>query len=155
MEVILNITIDVFQWIGTIIAFVPGVGGLTLGIINYLRESPNVAVTLQWDMKGFGLESNPNQLYGIITVTNVGRRPVYISHVQIQIRSDEFLMLMDSITGERLLEGDAPRVYSIIQNSELQKDKDVWDKMRAAVFDSTGKRYLSKRIKKKPSWAQN
>ena len=63
-----------------------GTAGLVLGILNYLRDRPNVAVTLQWDMS---VTENPvidpRKKWGVISVTSVGRRPVYIVSVALEL----------------------------------------------------------------------
>lgn len=55
-----------------------GIAALVLSITNYLRDNPKVTVTLLWDMS---ITDNPrydrNKLWGVVSVANVGRRPIY------------------------------------------------------------------------------
>ena len=56
-----------------------GIAALVLSLTNYLRDSPKIKVTLLWDMT---VTDNPqydrNKLWGLVTVANVGRRPIYV-----------------------------------------------------------------------------
>src|ERR1700682_2565679 len=56
-----------------------GIAALVLSVTNYLRDNPKVIVTLLWDMS---VTDNPrydrNQQWGIVSVANVGRRPIYV-----------------------------------------------------------------------------
>lgn len=143
--------------ITAIIGVIFGLSGLILGIINYIRDRTNIAVTLKWDMKSFGdtgLDETKN--WGVVTVTNSGRRPVYISHIALKLprkyKDYSHLLLRDGIAGQKLTEGDAPATFMIDQNGLDKYGKD-WKKIRAEVSMSTGKKKLSRRVIRKPSWA--
>ncbi len=143
--------------IGALLGVIFGTAGLVLGIMNYLRDRPEVVVTLKWDMK---VTDNPvydpNKNWGFVTVSNVGRRPIYISHASITIPKGyghNYLLLWEGLRGQRLAEGDPPVDYVLAQD-KLEKYKKVWKKMRAVVFDTAGKKYYSKVDKSRPpSWA--
>lgn len=62
------------------------------------------------------------------------------------------MLINNSIQGEKLGEGDQPKIYPVIQE-RLEEFSEYWDKMHAVVRDSAGKEYLSKPSKDKPSWA--
>jgi hypothetical protein len=66
---------DITALTGTVV----GVVALVLSVVNYLRDTPKVKVTLLWDMS---VTDQPRydtrKLWGLVTVANVGRRPVYI-----------------------------------------------------------------------------
>src|SRR5437867_336059 len=84
-----------------------GTSGLVLGILNYLRDRPKVKVLLQWNM----LVLPSDRECALVTVTNVGRRPVFISHVCLVMPKHyggNVLLLRDSIEGRKLSEGDPP-----------------------------------------------
>jgi len=131
-----------------------GTGGLTIVILNYLRDRPRLEVSLLWNM----VTIPGDRKCGIVAVTNVGRRPVYISHVCLRLPKhyeDNMLLLADSIHGEKLSEGDPPKVF-VIPYDGLDKYSKDWKAIRAQVSDSTGRVYLSKRRKMKtPNWANN
>lgn len=99
---------------------------------------------------------NPNFKYGIISTTNVGRRPIYISHAHIKIiDTNEIILPPDFMSGTKLAEGDPPVTYTIQQTEVLKQYSTNWKKMRAVVIDSAGKEYISNSIKTKPTWVLN
>ena len=94
-----------------------GTGGLVLGILNYLRDRPVVKVLLQWNMEMIGGDVREGESEcGVVTVTNAGRRPVYISHVCLILpkhHQNRLLLVMNSVPGRRLSEGDPPVQFII------------------------------------------
>ncbi|HHF7346531.1 TPA: hypothetical protein ACPSKB_002972 [Legionella feeleii] len=141
------------QWIGIFIGIMTGMSGLVLSILNYIRDNPKLYVTLSWDFEAFGNTNlEKGKKYGIVRVTNTGRRPIFISHISIITPSKQELLISDSIYGEKLCEGDSPKIYPLTQEG-LEEFSAHWDKMYAVVRDSAGKCYASKPANKKPSWA--
>ena len=137
-----------------------GIAALVLSITNYLRDNPKVTVTLSWDMS---VTDNPrydrNKLWGLVNVSNVGRRPIYIRIANLKLpkgHKHSHLVLSEGIAGRRLAEGDAPAVFIVSQDGLQEYAKD-WHKIRAAVYDSAGREYLSSKRKSNnsaPSWAK-
>lgn len=140
--------------VASLVGVIFGLSGLVLGILNYLRDRGNVTVSLEWDrnlMNAPGYDES--KLWGVVTVTHIGRRPIYISHAAIKLpQPSEYLLLSEGIKGEKLSEGDPPR-YFMVNQAGLEKYASVWHKLRAQVSDTTGKVYLSSKVKTKPSWA--
>jgi hypothetical protein len=136
-----------------------GISALVLSITNYLRDNPKVKVSLLWDMS---VTDNPrydrNKLWGIVCVANVGRRPVHVRIANLKLpkgHEHSHLVLSEGIAGQSLAEGDAPAIFMISQDGMQEYAKD-WRKIRAAVYDSAGKEYLSARKTNRdvvPSWA--
>jgi hypothetical protein len=130
-----------------------------LSITNYLRDNPRVAVTLLWDMS---ITDNPrydrNKRWGLVNVANVGRRPIYVRIANLKLpkgHKNSHLVLSEGIAGKRLAEGDAPAVFIVSQDGLQEYAKD-WRKIRAAIYDSAGREYLSPKKTSKdsaPSWA--
>ncbi len=141
--------------ISGIIGTITGTSGLILGILNYNRDKPNIQITLVWDTSPFGAIRaiyDENKLWGVISVTNIGRRPIFFSHLHLEIPgTTEKLLISEGISGEKLQEGDPPRNYPITQEG-LEKYADKWNKIRGVVIDSTGKKYYSLPAQNKPSW---
>jgi hypothetical protein len=143
-----------------LIGALTGIAALVLSITNYLRDNPKVTVTLLWDMS---VTDNPrydrNKQWGIVTVANVGRRPIFIRIANLRLpkgHKDSHLVLSEGIAGKRLAEGDAPAMFIISQDGLEQYAKD-WRKIRAAIYDSAGREYLSAKTTDKdsaPSWAK-
>ena len=135
---------------------VSGVTGMVLGMMNYSRDRAKLDITLQWDLEVTpGTEYDPNKKWGLVRVSNIGRRTAFISHVAIKVPKGydhTHRVAMDSVAGETLAEGDAPKIYVVSQDDMEAYAKD-WKKIIAQVSDSTGKVWKSSRVKKKPSWA--
>lgn len=137
-----------------------GIAALVLSITNYLRDNPKVTVTLLWDMS---VTDNPrydrNKQWGIVTVANVGRRPIYLRIANLKLPkgyTNSHLVLSEGIAGKRLAEGDAPAMFIISQDGMEEYAKD-WQKIRAAIYDSAGREYLSPKKTSNdstPSWAK-
>lgn len=131
-----------------------------LGVLNYLRDRAKIVVELQWDlMVTDNRQYDPNKLWGLIRVMNVGRRPAYISHVALNLPKGyehTHLLIAGGIAGKKLAEGDSPELYVVSQNGMEKYAKD-WQEIVAQVSDSTGKAWRSKRLKKQdvPSWVNN
>lgn len=143
----------------SVIGLVAGVAGFVLGVLNYLRDRHEVDVLLQWD-----LDVTPDSGYdatkkwGVITVTNVGRRSTHVSHVALKLPKgydDSHLLIMGSIRGKKLTEGDPSEIFVVDQAGMEHYAKD-WQKIIAQVSDSTGKVWYSKKLKADtpPSWAK-
>ena len=144
--------------IASVLGMVFGSGGLVIGILNYLRDKPRVTVRLSWGYRIANSDvHDPKKLYGLVTVTNCGRRPIYITSVSISLPkefSGSRLLLLDSIEGRKLGEGDPPATFLLDQDNLTSEYVPHWQTMRAAVNDSSGKKYFSRPVKEQPSWAK-
>lgn len=135
-----------------------GLTGFILGVMNYLRDRAMLAVTLQWDMDVTpGTQYDHNKKWGVISVANAGRRTAYVSHAALRLpkgHDASHLVVMDSIQGEKLAEGDPTKVYLVDQDG-LEPYASDWRKIVAQVSDSTGRIWKSKRLRGSPvpSWA--
>jgi hypothetical protein len=142
-----------------IFGLVFGVIGTTLGVLNYLRDRAKVIVSLQWDMSVTpGTVYDPEKKWGIIRVSNVGRRPIFVSHVALRLpkgMAASHLVIQSGIEGKRLGEGD-PVFTHLVSQDEMPEFKAKWRKIVAQVTDSSGKVWSSPQVPKKPipSWAQ-
>ncbi len=104
-----------------------------------------------------GTEYDHTKPWGVVSVTNVGRRPIYVSHTALKLPKGydhSHLVLMEGVKGVKLTEGDPTKTFIVNQEGMEVYSKD-WKKIIAQVNDSSGKAWkLSKRKnKKKPSWA--
>jgi len=137
-----------------------GIAALVLSITNYLRDSPKIKVALLWDMS---VTDNPrydrNKRWGLVTVANVGRRPIYVRIANLKLPKGykkSHFVLSEGIAGSRLAEGDVPATFMVSQDGLEEYAKD-WREIRAAIYDSAGREYLSPRKPRKdcvPSWAK-
>lgn len=137
-----------------LLGLVFGLVGATLGVFNYLRDRGNLVVRLQWDMAMTG--EDPHKKVGCITVTNTGRRAIYMSHVALRLPKDgeiSHFLIHDGLKGEKLSEGDPPAVFPVDQ-SGLETYAGQWQEVLAQVSDSTGKVWTSRRVSQMPSWAK-
>jgi hypothetical protein len=133
-----------------------GTAGFVLGLLAYLRDRSALRVHLAWD---YSIVNNalydPHKKWGLVSVTNVGRRPVYITHVFLRLpKPHGFLVLMEGLEGTRLGEGDPPHPV-VIDQTAMSAHAAHWRRLVAQVTDSTGKNWYSRRVPrtKKPSWA--
>ena len=137
-----------------------GVAGFVLGVLNYLRDRHKIIVTLQWDLTVTpGPAYDAGKRWGVVRVTNVGRRSTYISHVALELPEgleSSHLLLSEGIQGKKLSEGDPTAVFMIDQEG-MEEYAPHWQLIVAQVSDSTGKVWSSKRLKakEKPSWASS
>ena len=142
-----------------VLGFATGVTGTVLGILNYLRDRGRVEITLQWDMETFGnTEYDPSKKWGMITMTNAGRRTVYVSHVALRVPKGydaSHLIIQSGLAGKSLPEGSAAEIHVVSQDG-LEKYAKSWRDIVAQVSDSTGRVWTSKRVPKSkvPSWAE-
>lgn len=146
-----------------ILGLISGVAGTVLGVLNFLRDRAAVEVSLQWDMAvtpSTGLDAR--KLWAVITVTNVGRRPIFVSHAAIRLPKRavkaggySHLVANDGVVGKTLTEG-APSERYVITQDGMQEHAAYWRDMVAQVSDSTGRVWKSRRLRKDriPSWAQ-
>jgi hypothetical protein len=140
-----------------ILGLLSGITGTVLGVMNYLRDRVCVNVSLQWDMKSYGdPQYDANKYWGVITVTNTGRRPVHVSHVALRLPKgldDSHLLVKSGISGKTLSEAAPSEIHTLTQDG-MEAYADVWGKIVAQVSDSAGRVWTSKPVKKKPSWAE-
>jgi len=132
-----------------------GLIGTAIGVSNYLRDQAKVVVTLKWDMAITG--EDKNKKLGCITITNTGRRAIFISHVALRLPKGEkhsHFLIREGLKGQKLSEGDAPAVFPIEQEG-LEKYKNNWRNIIGQVSDSTGKEWISKKVMQCPSWAKS
>ena len=130
-----------------------GLSAFVLSIVNYLNDRAVVVVDLIWDMT---VAADGRQT-GVITITNVGRRPIYVNHAALEFPKGaprQLILITQTVPGEKLSEGDRPLQYLVPQET-LKPYAPFWKQIRARVSDSTGKVWYSKKgaIKKRPSWA--
>ena len=140
-----------------------GFAGLVLSILNYFRDRPELVVTLKWDMAVTDNPTyDPKKPWGIVRVTNIGRRPVHLAAVALKLpRSFDtaggfehtHLLLAASMGGKKLAEGDPPAGF-VVSQDDLAHYSTAWRHIQAIAEDSTGKTYKSKKVSTRPSWAK-
>lgn len=140
--------------LAAVLGMVLGTAGFVMGVMNYLRDKPKIKVYLKWDME----EIRTHVKTGVLTVTNVGRRPIFISAAALLVPKGfehSHLLLMESTPGTKLSEGDAPAKF-MINYDKLQKYAQNWRDVRGYVEDSAGKKYVSRKLPESdiPSWAK-
>jgi hypothetical protein len=140
-----------FAEFASVLGVLLGSVGSVMGVMNYLRDTPKVKVHLKWDMTSV----QTNEQMGVLTVTNVGRRPIFITAVALSVPKS-FLILKESMSGMKFSEGDAPATFTVHYDERLRKYAKRWRDVRGYVEDSAGKQYISKKLPESdiPSWAK-
>ncbi len=143
----------------SIVAITISVLSLLISFFNFRRDNYKVVVDLDWDSGKFyvGMQSNVKKTWGTITVSNRGRRPIYIRSVGIKYPDDERIFnLLDEnkIDGVKLGEHDAPIIIKVSQDWNIKRYAKDWNKLYDVAFDISGKEYKSGRPWNKPSWAE-
>jgi hypothetical protein len=132
-----------------------GVIGTVLGIMNFRRDAARISVSLAWDLKMTGADGHETEeSYGVVTISNVGRRPSFVSHVAIEVpggHDHTHLVLWGSINGVKLAEGDAPLIYPVPQG-DMGQYAGEWRRVVAQMTDTTGRIWRSARPKRRPNW---
>jgi hypothetical protein len=158
-----------------------GVAGFVLGILNYLRDRASIRVCLKFDMELYPPPGPSGTRYGVIIVTNAGRRPAFASAVALTVPYEghgvrrllskplyrftpriaarllptRWIILLRSTGGQKLIEGDQPYMQLIPQQTyeALSPYRLKWREIRAVIELSTGHRVFSAPADKQPSWA--
>jgi hypothetical protein len=135
-----------------VLGMVLGTAGFVMALMNYMRDRPRIRVSVNWHMA----EVRTGEKMGIVTVANVGRRPIFISiavmRVPKKFKPDHFV-LAESIQGQKLSEGDAPARIKV-SLKDMEQYAKVWRKVRVYVEDSAGRKYFAKKSERVPPWAQ-
>jgi hypothetical protein len=99
---------------------------------------------------------DPNKRWGVVRVTNVGRRPIFISHANLRYPNTTVrYLILESAKGVKLSEGDPPKSYFLDVKEgfpSLEQYAAEWWKVRACVEDHTGKNWWSSKLSQKPEW---
>lgn len=140
--------------ITALVGVVIGTAGFVLSVINYFRDRPKVIVTLGWN----NISTNENgvkKTWSGITVTNVGRRPIFVNRAHLVYPNTTAVSLIsESLPGAKLLEGDPPTSYPIDHRAgNWETYAEEWWKVRARVADHADKKWWSTRVPQKPKWA--
>jgi len=137
-----------------VLGLIFGLIGTIIGVSNYLRDKAKIVVLLQWDMAM--TSEHENKRFGCITVTNIGRRAVFISHITLKLPEGSettHYLIQGSLKGRKLSEGDPPAVFPVDQ-AGFDEIAARWQCIIAQVSDSTGKVWYSKKVKLQPTWAK-
>jgi hypothetical protein len=147
--------------ITAIVGVVFGLSALVLSVLNYRRDRSKLLVSLRWDALTVrdteGREAKFSQIY----ITNIGRRPIYITSAGLMFDPPRAWWFLNhekqgKLRGRKLAEGDPPLslvVDATRLGAKMTHDhRRSWREFRAFAIDSTGKRYLSKEVKDRPSW---
>ncbi len=65
-----------------LVGVVIGTAGFVISLLNYFRDRPKVIVILGWNYVSTD-EDDLEKTWSVVTVTNVGRRPIFVSHAHL------------------------------------------------------------------------
>jgi hypothetical protein len=136
--------------ITSILGLVTGVTALIVSWSNYMKDRPKVIIDLK--LKEIKDAHHPTVFEEalVITITNNGRRPVYITQVGLQLTKsnlgyDRCLLVSDSTKGGRIEEGGPPIIHTL-SKKDLEPLSSIMQDSRVIALDSRGKKYISQRI---------
>lgn len=141
-----------------LIGAITGPIGLVVALLVYFKDRPVVKVTMKWDMLSLGDATTSEKKFCCVTIYNIGRRPIYLSHVHIKIprKGAGDILFTGGISGVTLPEGAPPHlVYADQSQQEIRRHGNVWWRLRATVIDAAGKYYHSDWPTRAPQWAEN
>lgn len=146
---------NILTMITALLGVVIGTAGFVISLLNYFRDRPKVIVTLNWNSVAF--DANGEQIkWSGISVTNIGRRPIFVSHAHLHYPDTTRVSLItESFDGAKLLEGDPPKTYLLDDTANLrrlEKCAAEWWRVRARIADHTGTNWWSARVTEKPGW---
>jgi hypothetical protein len=133
------------QSVATLIGVVTGTAALSLSILNFLRDRAALHVDVRLNM----LVKNQNQYdetkdHAVITVTNIGRRPAFISIVGLLFPDGTNCILSDIFYNpKQAKEGEAPCQF-LCEQDMLENFNSIWPGVFCFVRTSTGQQYRSK-----------
>jgi hypothetical protein len=126
-----------------------GVIALIWYIKDFFRDTYDLDVKLEWDKHARDIYASESTC-GWVTVTQLGKRPITISSLYIQMPNNDQQSVSLNGFNTNLSEGN-PEVYTIPQK-KLSGFASDWKKVIVVVTDHRGNRYVSKTVKQKPSW---
>lgn len=141
-----------------VVGAISGLAATGFSVANHLRETPRIRVQLQWNMATTAGTLLVDKGAGIITTTNIGRRPVFVTHVSLKLPDGQkHLVFVDHfLRAKPLNEGDAP-ITTVVEPALIESDllphARNWRLIRAVASDSTGKQWVSAAPAIAPSWA--
>lgn len=149
---------DIKDW-AAFVGAITGPVALTVSMLVYFRDRAVVTVGLGWDMEMLGGGYDNSLTYYVVTIRNVGRRPIYLSHAHIILPkgasgTTTHLLLTSGLQGVTLAEGAAPHTI-VTKQAGMEKYAKLWWKLRASVTDSAGALYHSDWPVAPPSFAKD
>ena len=128
--------------------------GLTLSVLNFLRDGARVEISLNWGMVEYG-PGAVEGYRGLITLTNAGRRTVFLSHIHlVGDPSGTQWLISGGVAGVTLGEGSKPHALPVNQDAELETKMGAnWWLCRAAAIDASGQVHYSRWPTTRPSFA--
>ncbi|HWA69132.1 MAG TPA: hypothetical protein VG821_04780 [Rhizomicrobium sp.] len=133
------------------VGVVTGSAALAISLLAYTRDRAKVWVTLEPDRRVQNSSIySADKIYWTTTVTNIGRRPVFIDTVAVLFPDGTNGILADHLLNAvALKEGDAPKHY-LVEQDELNGFSLQWPAMIVLVRTSDGRQYRSRFIRHKP-----
>ncbi len=152
---------EIVTLVASVLGMVFGVAGLTLGVLNYLRDRPRVAIVVSWDIRIIPSQhpkptGGPLQKTFVrVEIANLGRRPIFIARVCFKFprgAPTTWALIPESLGGKKLGEGDPPHAY-LVDQVDFSEHASYWKEIRVVAVDSAGKEYgQNLDSKNPPTW---
>jgi hypothetical protein len=127
--------------------------GFVISLLVFYRDRPRIVVDVSWNMVAMPPRPDYPESFASVTVSNIGRRSIYVSHITGEEDGNRVHMLIPaSVPGKILSEGSAPWSV-IVDEAQFKSQQPPWWNLRFYVCDTAGRRYYSRWPEKAPDWA--
>jgi hypothetical protein len=140
------------QFLATLIGVVTGPAALLLSVLNYLRDRAALHVDVRINMLVKNAANyNDGKRHIVVTVTNIGRRPAYISLVGLLFPDGTNYTLSDILFNPKhAKEGEAPCQF-LCEQEGIENFNEQWPGVYCLVRTSTGLQFRSRFLQDVPT----
>jgi hypothetical protein len=136
-----------------VVGAITGPLGFVLSLLLFFRDRSRVQVGVSWNMITIPRDPTYPETFVSVQVVNVGRRPIFVSHIHSVIEGEKTHgLLARSASGVTLTEGSP--AFSAIAD-EVHFHGKPWWKIRFAAQDAAGRSYFSHWPVYPPDWAKD
>lgn len=134
-----------------LIGAVTGPLGLLISVLTYLRDRPRLWVSMAADMRIHNSEKyDPEKVFLVATVSNVGRRPEYVELVALLHPDGQCGMVNDVFFNPNEVQEGKPPAKYLVEQDLITGLEQQWPGILALVRTSSGRQYRSRFLHSPP-----